>query len=213
MIAAQVLARQETTTKQQEEFKEKQMNASKPLVPRLIPMKSWVLPKGHMGRTGIKMPKLLGVTIHDTGNTNKGSNALANCRYVHRDCINKKLSFHLCVDDKQAVILVPLDETAYHGSNRIANTQTIGIEICVASDMDLMKSHDNTAMLTAWILKNIMKIPIGTDISKYLFTHRYWIERSGNKQSKICPYQMLVRNNPYSWSTFVRKVNSFFIGR
>ena len=212
MIAAQMTARQEISQKQKEKFKEEQINANKPLVPTLIPMKSWVLPKGHMGRTGIKMPKLLGVTIHDTGNTSKGSNSTANCRYVHRDCINKKLSFHLCVDDKQAIILVPLDETSYHGSNKIANTQTIGIEICVASNMDLQKSHDNAAMITAWILKNIMKIPTGVDISKYLFTHRYWIERSGNKQSKICPYQMLVRNNPYPWSTFVRKVNRFFIG-
>lgn len=212
MIAAQVLARNESANKQKEKFKEEQISASKPIIPKLIPMKSWVLPHGHMGRTGIKMTKLLGVTIHDTGNTNPGSNSLANCRYVHRDCVNKKLSFHLCVDDKQAIILVPLNETSYHGSNRIANTQTIGIEICVASNMDLMKSHDNAAMLTAWILKNVMKIPTGTDISKYLFTHRYWIERSGSKQAKICPYQMLVRNNPYSWSTFIRKVNRFFIG-
>lgn len=212
MIAAQVAARLETTQQQQEKFKEEQMNSAKPLIPTLIPMKSWVLPRGHMGRTGIKMTKLLGITIHDTGNTSKGSNSVANCRYVHRDCVSKKLSFHLCVDDRQAIILIPLDETAYHGSNRIANTQTIGIEICVASDMDLQKSHDNAAMITAWLLKNVMRIPVGVDISKYLFTHRYWIERSGSKQSKICPYQMLVKQNPYSWATFVRKVNRFFIG-
>ncbi len=212
MIAAQVAARLETTQQQQEKFKEEQMNSAKPLIPTLIPMKSWVLPRGHMGRTGIKMTKLLGITIHDTGNTSKGSNSVANCRYVHRDCVSKKLSFHLCVDDRQAIILIPLDETAYHGSNRIANTQTIGIEICVASDMDLQKSHDNAAMITAWLLKNVMRIPVGVDISKYLFTHRYWIERSGSKQSKICPYQMLVKQNPYSWATFVKKVNRFFIG-
>lgn len=213
MIAAYLsFLEQEAKKKQQENQSSPDIIARNVLTPGLIPIRSWLLPRGHAGRPGQKMNKIIGVTIHDTGNHDPKADAVYNCRYVHRYCVSKKLSFHLCIDEKEAIMLVPLDEVSFHGSNKTANSQTIGIEICVPKGGNWAKSHDNAVIMTAWILRNILKIPVGTDISKYLFTHLYWIKKSGLKTGKICPRQMLENQIPYSWDTFVSKVNKFFIG-
>lgn len=216
MIATIYAKQQEESEKNQNNMKHNEIidrtSRGKVLAIPGLQLRAWHLPAGHIGRPGTKMSKILGVTIHDTGNQSKGSNALANCKYVHKHCTKKKVSFHYAVDDKGAIELLPVNEVGYHASNRVGNTQTVGIEICIANDIDWVKSHDNAAILTAMILRKVMKIPPGTDITPYLFTHYYWIRYGNVKTGKICPRQMLVEGRPYSWEVFVAKVNKFFIG-
>lgn len=136
------------------------------------------------------------ITIHDTGNTAKGADALAHSAYLKGT--NEKVSWHYTVDDTVAVNHLPTNETAYHagdGKRGTGNTKSIGIEICINSDGNIAKATDNAAWLTA----------------KLLIEHKLTIERvvQHNRWSgKNCP-QNLRHGVPYSWEMFISKVEAY----
>lgn len=104
------------------------------------------------------------LVIHWTANTNKGADADNNRDYFEDHPWNK-VSAHYIVDDHSVVQCVPENEMAYHvGAEWYAedalrqlgsypNGTTIGIEMCVNSDGDFIKTYQNTVALAADILQ------------------------------------------------------------
>ena len=136
------------------------------------------------------------ITIHDTGNTDRGADALAHSAYLKGT--DEKVSWHFTVDDTVIVNHLPINETAYHagdGKNGTGNTKSIGIEICVNADGNIEKATDNAARLTAKLLvENKLTI-------EKVVQHNRW-------SGKDCPNN-LRRCTPYSWNMFIAKVEDY----
>ena len=89
------------------------------------------------------------IAIHNTDNTNKGAGAAAHNRYVRgADAVRRQVSWHYSVDDKAIYQHLPTDEVGWH-ANREGNSKSVGIEICMNSDMDVAAGYKNAAALVA----------------------------------------------------------------
>ena len=135
------------------------------------------------------------ITIHNTGNPDKGAGAKNHAAYAKSDgAANVPVSWHYTVDEQVIYQHLPDKEDAYHagdgGGN--GNRQSIGIEICMNSDGDLRGATDNAAWLTAQLCKKY-GIP-----AENIVQHNRW-------SGKDCP-KMLRSGKPYDWNTFISKV-------
>jgi len=152
------------------------------------------IPEGRKNRPGYKIIGPEYITIHSTGNTNKGANAAAHGSYLRGAAANVPASWHYTVDDKEIRQHLPLNEVGWHagdGSNGPGNRKSIAMEICENIDGDLSKAIDNAALLTAHLLQ---QFNLGLDKIKQ---HYDW-------SGKNCP--RIFRNNPGSWDGFLLKV-------
>lgn len=153
-----------------------------------------IIPIGRKNRPAYANPCNF-ITIHNTGNTSKGANAKSHASYIKGEsATNLPASWHYTVDDKEIYQHLPDTETAYHagdGSGK-GNRQSIGIEICMNSDGDLMKATKNAVELVASLMVK-HSIPIENVVQ-----HHNW-------SGKNCP-QMLRDGKPYSWATFLNDV-------
>lgn len=136
------------------------------------------------------------LTIHQTGNTAAGANAMAHHRLQARSGVG--YGWHWQVDDEMAIQTHDHAFKIWHaGDGRgKGNTESISIEICVNSDGDYNQSVENGAKLAAIILKEE-----NIDISK-MVQHNYW-------SGKNCPEQIRAGKNGTTWSIFVEKVRSY----
>jgi N-acetylmuramoyl-L-alanine amidase len=152
------------------------------------------IPEGRKNRPGYKIIGPEYITIHSTGNTNKGANAAAHGSYLKGAAANVPASWHFTVDDKEIRQHMPLSEVAWHagdGNNGPGNRSSLAIEICENIDDDLSKAIDNAALLTAHLLQ---QFNLGLNKIKQ---HYDW-------SGKNCP--RIFRNNPGSWDGFLLKV-------
>lgn len=81
----------------------------------------------------------LGVTVHETGNASKGANAAAHAN-LQSSGNSRSASWHITVDDKEAVRSYPDTAQCWHAGNREANNTRIAVEICVNEDGDYNKA-------------------------------------------------------------------------
>ncbi|UZQ86322.1 N-acetylmuramoyl-L-alanine amidase [Thermoclostridium stercorarium] len=92
------------------------------------------------------------ITIHSTGNpTSTARNERA---WLTNPNNNVTASWHIVVDEKEAIEAIPLNEVAWHagdGGNGTGNRKSIGIEICESGDRQ--KTLQNAAELVAKLLK------------------------------------------------------------
>lgn len=139
------------------------------------------------------------LTIHQTGNTAAGANAMAHHRLQARSGIG--YGWHWQVDDEMAIQTHDHDFKIWHaGDGRgKGNTESISIEICVNLDGDYNQSVENGAKLAAMILKE-ENIPI-----ERMVQHNYWT-------GKNCPEQIRACKNGICWSHFVEKVRGYLNG-
>nr|DAX74379.1 MAG TPA: N-acetylmuramoyl-L-alanine amidase [Caudoviricetes sp.] len=139
------------------------------------------------------------LTIHQTGNTAAGANAMAHHRLQARSGIG--YGWHWQVDDHEAIQTHDHDFKIWHaGDNRgKGNTESISIEICVNLDGDYNQAVENGAKLAALILKE-ENIPI-----ERMVQHNYWT-------GKNCPEQIRACKNGICWSHFVEKVRGYLNG-
>jgi len=154
------------------------------------------IPAGRRNRPGRNNPMLF-VTIHETGNTNRGANARAHGNYLKgNDAANLPVSWHYTVDDAETYQHLPETEDAFHagdgGGN--GNRQSIGIEIAVNSDGNFQRAVDRTAALVADICTR-RGIPIAN-----VRQHFDW-------SRKNCP-QNIRAGRPHNWSVFLEKVET-----
>ncbi len=93
------------------------------------------------------------LVVHNTYNDASANNEIS---YMIRN--NNQVSFHIAVDDVEAVQGIPFNRNAWHtgdGANGVGNRQGIGIEICYSKSGGerFMKAEQNAAKLVAKLLK------------------------------------------------------------
>lgn len=122
-----------------------------------------IIPAGRPNRPGSAMntggPRYL--TVHETGNTSTGANAEAHRRFVDEQRGgNDNVSFHLVVDDKEAIQLLPFTEIAFHASDGCDNRSqdlgcfdSIAIETCVNRDGNWEQTLRNLEALMAKLIR------------------------------------------------------------
>ena len=153
------------------------------------------IPQGRRNRPGRSNPMEF-ITIHNTGNTNAGSNARAHARYIlGNTAANLPVSWHYTVDNTEIWQHLPDNEDAFHAADGsgAGNRRSIGIEICENSDGNLQKATENAVWLTAQLCH---KYNISVDNIRQ---HNHWRPTSG------CPSR-LRRGQPYSWEVFISNV-------
>ena len=133
------------------------------------------------------------ITIHETGNTNKGVNAINHSKYINN---GSSATWHYTVDDKNIVKHYKEDIQCWHcGDGKgDGNLNSIGIEMCINSDGDFNKTIENTIQLVIFLM-NKFNIPISNVVQ-----HNYW-------SGKNCP--MNIRNGkPITWNKFIEKIRN-----
>ena len=150
------------------------------------------------GKYNIKCPysmKAESITVHNTWNDASADNEV---KYMIGN--NKKVSFHIAVDDKEAVQGIPLDRNAWHAGdgNGKGNRSSIGVEICHSKSGGerFAKAERNAAELIASMLK---ERGWGIDRVK---KHQDW-------SGKYCPHRTL----DLGWERFLNMVREYLGGK
>ncbi|WP_051236188.1 N-acetylmuramoyl-L-alanine amidase [Paenibacillus pinihumi] len=135
------------------------------------------------------------ITIHNTGNA---SSTAANERaWLTNPANNRTASYHIVVDEREAIECLPLNEAAWHAGDgsgaRSGNRTSIGIEICESGNY--AKTLDNAAELVARLLKER-----GWGISQ-LRRHFDW-------SGKVCPRLMYDGGKWTGWAAFKAAVEA-----
>ncbi|MBG9518333.1 MULTISPECIES: peptidoglycan recognition protein family protein [Bacillus] len=135
------------------------------------------------------------ITVHNTYNDATADNEVS---YMIRN--DNQVSFHIAVDDKEAVQGIPLERNAWHcgdgGGN--GNRKSIGVEICysLSGGDRYYKAEDNAAIVVAQLMKQY-NIPISK-----VRTHQSW-------SGKYCPHRMLDEGR---WNSFIERVQNAYNG-
>lgn len=135
------------------------------------------------------------ITVHNTANPN----ATADNHADYLESADRRASWHICVDDIEAVLSIPLDEQAWHTGTNAGNTTSIGIEVCEFTD----KARQDKAIANAQEL--IASMLNGTAPPEFraahldiadVRTHQSWMQYGTS--GKYCPRVILDRG----WSKF-----------
>jgi hypothetical protein len=155
------------------------------------------VPVGNSNRPGTPMTAS-SITIHNTDNTSPGANAAAHARYMKgADAQNRQVSWHFTVDDKFVYQSLPTNEVGWHSGTHQGNASSIGIEICMNSDLgDVAACYDRAALLTAWLA-----FRLGIHVPTAIFQHHDW-------SGKNCP--IVLRGTANGWTDFLAKVQRNF---
>lgn len=70
--------------------------------------------KANGARSGMKLRKVRGVTIHMTDNWGAGAGAISHAKYLQGGGSNYQASWHYCIDDTYATNSIPEDEVSWH---------------------------------------------------------------------------------------------------
>ena len=132
------------------------------------------------------------IVIHNTYNDASAANEVS---YMQRN--SNSTSFHIAVDDFEAVQGLPLDRNAWHAGdgNGSGNRKGISIEICYSKSggSKFVAAQDNAAQLTAKMLKE-----------------RNWgidrVKKHQDFSGKHCPHRTL---DDYGWDYFLNLVSKY----
>lgn len=145
-------------------------------------------------RYNIKSPYKMnpvGLTIHNTANDASARSEIA---YMVRN--NNQTSYHLAVDDKEAIQAIPFNRNAWHagdGGKGAGNRRYIGLEICYSKSggAKFDKAEENAANVAAQILK------------QHGWTTRQ-MKRHKDHSGKNCPHRTMAKG----WDRFVKMVDA-----
>lgn len=129
------------------------------------------------------------ITIHQTGNTSRGAGAMNHARYINN---GSSATWHYTVDDREVVQHFNDNVQCWHSGDGTGkgNTQSIGIELCVNSDGDYMKTIHNAIELVKYLMKK-HNIPISNVVQ-----HNKW-------SGKNCPQLIRSSHKGFSWLHFI----------
>ncbi|MEB8712335.1 N-acetylmuramoyl-L-alanine amidase [Bacillus thuringiensis] len=131
------------------------------------------------------------ITVHNTYNDATAENEVA---YMIRN--DNQVSFHVAVDDKEAVQGLPLERNAWAcgDGNGSGNRESISVEICysLSGGERYYKAEDNATIVVAQLMKQY-NIPINK-----VRTHQSW-------SGKYCPHRMLAEGR---WDSFIERVQN-----
>lgn len=141
------------------------------------------------------------ITVHNTAVPNVPAD---NFRRSHLNN-DLKVSWHVTVDDREAILHLPLNEEGWHTGTRAGNSSSIGIEVCEFTDPTRRaRAEANARQLIADMLTG--RLGRRWDLTHLsagdIRTHLSW-EQYGPGLGKYCPRLIL----PH-WSTFVSKTRS-----
>ena len=125
------------------------------------------------------------ITVHETGNTSKGANAASHANLQSRGN-SRDASWHITVDDTEAVRSYPDTAQCWHAGNREGNKTSIGVEICVNEDGDYQKALANAAKVIR-DLRTKHGIP-----RAHVVQHNYW-------SGKNCPTKLRASGDWDKW--------------
>lgn len=126
------------------------------------------------------------LTIHSTDNPS--STAQNERDWLTNPDNHRAASWHICVDEKQAVMAIPLNERALHAGNKQGNDTSISLEICESGNRE--KTLQNAAEVAAQLLRER-----GWGVDK-LRQHHDW-------SGKNCPR---ILRDTGRWDWFVEQV-------
>lgn len=156
----------------------------------MLKIKTDCIPTSAMKRPQIKQAVKF-LTIHSTGNAK--SSAQNERDWLTNPGNNRQASFHIAVDEKEAIQCIPFHEVAYHAGDGQGNGNraSIGMEICESGDR--AKTLKNAAELAAKLL-NQYNLPISKMVQ-----HNHW---SGKDCPRILRNQSYIKNE-MDWAYFV----------
>ena len=165
-----------------------------------------LIPPGNLNRRTPRKMKPMYITIHSTQNQKPGADAAAHVELLHRAGLGK-LSWHYTVDEKSIFQTLPETEQGRHADYEgLGNRASIGIEMCENQGNSREKTIDQTARLTAWLMRK-HDIPISRVVP-----HQHWRRvRSDGKDfgHKNCPHFLMDKGVPgEKWKNFLRRVKS-----
>ncbi|AWN07992.1 N-acetylmuramoyl-L-alanine amidase family protein [Listeria monocytogenes] len=120
------------------------------------------------------------ITIHNTYNNASSQNETDYCKNN-----NNEVSFHVAVDDKEAIQVVPFGRNAWHcgdGGNGYGNRNTIGVETCY--------SKSGGAKYIA-AEKNTIKYVAGLCVQQDIIASKDTIKKHQDWSGKYCPHRIL----------------------
>lgn len=132
-----------------------------------------------------------GICVHNTANDAPAINEANYCRNN-----NNATSYHIAVDEKEAIELLPLNRMAFHagdGLNGKGNRKYIGIEICYSKSGGTRYNQAES---------NAIKL-----IAKMLHECGWSIDRVKKHQDfsgKYCPHRILDKDN--GWKDFLNRI-------
>ena len=152
-------------------------------------IKQCIIPKD---KWNIKCPYFMVpalIIVHNTYNDAPAKNEINNMKNN-----NKKVSFHIAVDDKEAIQGIPFNRNAFHagdGHKGKGNRRGIGIEICYSKSGGdkFSAAEDNAAVVIAGLLKEF-----GWGIEK--------VKKHQDFSGKYCPHRTL----DLGWQRFLDKI-------
>lgn len=132
------------------------------------------------------------ITVHNTANDASAANEVA---YHNRN--NNEVSFHVAIDDKEAIACIPFNRNAWHcgdGGNGAGNRKSIGIEICYSKSggTKYAQAEENAVQYIAKLLK---QYGWGVDRVK---KHQDW-------SGKYCPHRILSEGR---WDSFLQRIET-----
>ena len=94
------------------------------------------------------------ITIHETANTSKGADAQAHANLQSGDGA-RNASWHITVDDTEAIRSYPDTAQCWHGGTDKANKTSLALEICVNDGGDYDEAFKNAAeVVRGWRIKH-----------------------------------------------------------
>lgn len=148
------------------------------------------------GKYGVKCPYSMspkGVCIHNTAND---ASALAERNNVNRWDNDKEVSFHIAIDDVEAIQLIPFNRNAWHssdGGNGQGNRNYIAIEICYSKSGGerFINAEKRAAKEVAALLKQY-----GWTITN--------VKKHQDFSAKYCPHRTL----DMGWQRFLNMIQA-----
>jgi N-acetylmuramoyl-L-alanine amidase CwlA len=156
------------------------------------------IPVGNSNRPGKKLVAT-SITIHNTDNSDKGANAAAHAKYQKgADARNRQVSWHFTVDDTSVYQSLPINEIGWHTATTVGNNSSIGIEICMNSDLNVPAAYQRAALLTA-----VLAFQNGIKIPNKIVQHNFW-------SGKDCP--IVLRHQQQGWQNFLTQIQQAYNG-
>jgi hypothetical protein len=126
------------------------------IIAKRCPIEIAVTPWSNSNRPGLAMTDPSFVTVHEVGNTSPGADEDMHRDFVHNGGGQFNVSFHAVVGPTKAIVLLPMNEAAWHASDGFSgrgNRDTFAIETIQIGDFNKTLSH------LAWFIAELFRNP------------------------------------------------------
>lgn len=166
----------------------------------MVSIRKSIIPKTNRNYQNVQLnPGNLWITIHETGNTSPGADARGEESFMWSGGGPETVSYHLTVDHREAIQLLPLNIIGWHAGDGADNRNidigayaSIAIEVCVGdNNAHKEQTRKNLIELLVAILTGDSRFEwAGVDYRRFsvdrIAPHKKW-----SSYSKDCPHFML----------------------